>query len=194
MEKKNLKKQQVSQGRPEAQASTGLALKKTEAPSAPIPKEAACKLIPTLATEEPDLLAFLTVQATNTALPFGDSHHSFNDRFVKAAVRSIGPRDGVEAFLAVQMVHTHNLAIEYMARAAAKTQTTVGIDLFTNFANRLLRTFALQVETLKKYRSKGEQHCIVEHVHVHSGGQAVVGAVTARSRERGVGDKGNGNQ
>ena len=46
-------------------------------------------------------------------------------------------------------------------------ETAPGIELFTNRADRLLRTFATQVETLKKYRSKkGQQHCTVEHVHV----------------------------
>ena len=92
-----------------AQASTALAVKKKGAPGVPIPGRLAGKLIPTLATEEPDLPALLTLQATDTALPFGDSHDSFNTRMIKAAVHSLGPRDGLEALLAVQMVRTHNL-------------------------------------------------------------------------------------
>ena len=63
-----------------------------------------------------------------------------------------------------------------------------------NRANRLLRTFVAQVEALKKHRSKGEQHCTVEHVHVHSGGPAVVGAVTTAGQDRGEGNKRNGDQ
>ena len=38
-------------------------------------------------------------------------------------------------------------------------------------------TFAAQMETLKRYRSKGKQTVRVERVSVESGGQAVVGAV-----------------
>jgi hypothetical protein len=38
-------------------------------------------------------------------------------------------------------------------------------------------TFALQMETLKKYRSSGEQRITVQHVTVNDGGQAVVGNV-----------------
>ena len=140
-----------------------------------------------------DLIAHLRLQAMLAAggKPVKDdpaNHYSF------AAVHSLGARDGLEALLAVQMVGVHSLAMKFLATAAREGQTTAGIELFTNRADRLLRTFAMQVETLKKYRSKGEQHCTVEHVHVHSGGQAVVGAVTARSRDRGVGDKGNGDQ
>src|SRR3712207_9415284 len=41
------------------------------------------------------------------------------------------------------------------------------------------RTFVQQVETLAKLRRGGEQKVTVEHVHVHAGGQAVVGAVTS---------------
>jgi len=35
----------------------------------------------------------------------------------------------------------------------------------------------MQMEALKKYRGKGEQKMTVEHVHVHNGGQAIVGDV-----------------
>ena len=45
--------------------------------------------------------------------------------------------------------------------------------------NKLGRTFAAQVEALKKYRSSGEQNIKVQHVTVNEGGQAIVGNVQA---------------
>jgi hypothetical protein len=45
--------------------------------------------------------------------------------------------------------------------------------------NKLARTFAAQVEALKRYRSGGEQKMTVQHVHVAEGGQAIVGNVSA---------------
>ena len=43
---------------------------------------------------------------------------------------------------------------------------------------RLLQTFTAQMEALQKYRGKSTQQKVtVEHVHVHQGGQAIVGAV-----------------
>ena len=42
----------------------------------------------------------------------------------------------------------------------------------------LIRTFAAQTEALQRYRGKGQQKVTVEHVHVHTGGQAIVGAVS----------------
>ena len=44
-------------------------------------------------------------------------------------------------------------------------------------AGKLSRTFAGHVEALNRHRGKGQQRMTVEHVHVHSGGQAVVGNV-----------------
>ena len=44
--------------------------------------------------------------------------------------------------------------------------------------NQLARTFAAQVEALKRYRSGGEQKMTVQHVHVADCGQAIVGNVT----------------
>ena len=44
-------------------------------------------------------------------------------------------------------------------------------------ANKLSRTYALLLDVLNRHRGKGQQKVTVEHVHVHSGGQAVVGVV-----------------
>ena len=49
--------------------------------------------------------------------------------------------------------------------------------MYGNVASKLLRTYTAQVEALAKLRRKGEQKVRVEHVHVHPGGQAIVGAV-----------------
>jgi hypothetical protein len=45
---------------------------------------------------------------------------------------------------------------------------------------KLGRTFAAQVEALKRYRSRGDQTVRVEHVTVNEGGQAIVGNVAHR--------------
>jgi hypothetical protein len=45
-------------------------------------------------------------------------------------------------------------------------------------ANKLSRTYATLLEALNRHRGKGQQKVTVEHVHVHAGGQAVVGIVS----------------
>jgi hypothetical protein len=44
-------------------------------------------------------------------------------------------------------------------------------------ANKLGRTFSVLLDALNRHRGKGQQKVTVEHVHVHEGGQAIVGNV-----------------
>ena len=76
------------------------------------------------------------------------------------------------------MAAIHNATMTF-ARRLAHVDNIKQQDSAQNALNKLARTFAAQVAALKNYRSKGEQRVTVEHVHVHAGGQAIVGAVTA---------------
>jgi hypothetical protein len=91
-------------------------------------------------------------------------------------MHGIAPKNELEAMLAVQTVAVHNLAM-FMARQAAKAGTIEGINSHVNSLTKLTRTFTAQMEALGKYRNRGQQKVVVEHVHVNSGGQAVIGPV-----------------
>jgi len=94
-----------------------------------------------------------------------------------AALDGVRPRDETEATLSVQMVATHRAALDVLARARHAEHVPTANDC-GNLAVKLLRIYAMQAETLAKLRRGGEQTVRVEHVHVHSGGQAIVGPVT----------------
>jgi hypothetical protein len=49
--------------------------------------------------------------------------------------------------------------------------------------NKLTRTYATQMEALKRYRMGGEQKVTVQHVSVSEGGQAIVGNVTQAAHQ-----------
>jgi hypothetical protein len=89
----------------------------------------------------------------------------------------INPQDEIEGMLAVQMIGVHNLAMEMLERAMLKDQPTKGVNEIINRITKLTRTFTAQMEALNKHRGKGQQRMVVEHVHVHKGGQAIVGNV-----------------
>jgi hypothetical protein len=94
-----------------------------------------------------------------------------------AAVTGIDAKDEIEGMLATQMIATYVAAI----RALRNLKGSENIPLYNcngNMAVKLLRTFTMQVEALQRYRGKGQQKVTVEHVHVHAGGQAIVGAIT----------------
>jgi hypothetical protein len=99
-----------------------------------------------------------------------------------AAMRGIGPKDEVEGMLAAQMVAAHNAAMECYRRAMIGEQTFEGRRENLSQANKLSRSYALLLEALNRHRGKGQQKVTVEHVHVHSGGQAVVGIVENSGR------------
>ncbi len=82
----------------------------------------------------------------------------------------------VEAMLVQQIAVTHCA----MMRASGITweaTTTETIDAHDRIMNRLARSFAAQVETLRRYRSGGEPSVQVGQVTVNDGGQAIVGTV-----------------
>ena len=94
------------------------------------------------------------------------------------ALIGIAPKDEIEGMLAAQMIACHNAAMECYRRAMVGEQTFVGRNENLSQANKLSRTHATLVEALNRHRGKGQQKVTVEHVHVHAGGQAIVGNVT----------------
>lgn len=75
------------------------------------------------------------------------------------------------------MIATHFAAMRVM-RQLKNSETVSQQDSNGNLATKLLRTYTAQMEALQRYRGKGQQKMTVEHVHVHPGGQAIVGNVT----------------
>jgi hypothetical protein len=78
--------------------------------------------------------------------------------------------------LAAQMAAVHNATMTF-ARRLNHVDNIQQQDSAERAFNRLGRTFTTQMEALKRYRTSGQQKMTVEHVHVHEGGQAIVGNV-----------------
>ncbi|MBL8666335.1 MAG: hypothetical protein JNM48_02600 [Rhodospirillales bacterium] len=98
-------------------------------------------------------------------------------RATVAALIGIGPKDELEGMVAAQLIAAHNAAMECHRRAMLDEQTFEGRRENLSQANKLSRTWATLLEALNRHRGKGQQKMTVEHVHVHAGGQAVVGMV-----------------
>jgi hypothetical protein len=93
------------------------------------------------------------------------------------ALAGIGPKDELEAMMAAQLLAAHNATMECYRRAMLPEQTFEGRSENLNQANKLSRTYAVLLDALNRHRGKGQQKVKVEHVNVHSGGQAVVGMI-----------------
>lgn len=114
----------------------------------------------------------------------GASEERKHERIVRALelYESLEPADGAEGMLAMQMVGTHDAALECLKRAALPGQTFEGRDMALKHAHKLMSLYTQQLATLNKHRGKGQQKVTVEHVNVQAGGQAIVGNVEAGQR------------
>jgi hypothetical protein len=107
----------------------------------------------------------------------GGSPDEVNLSFMISMVKSIKPRDSVEAMLVAQMVSVHVMAMR-CAQHLATADDIAQHDSAARALGRLARTFPAQIEALNRYRSHGEPAITVQNVSVGDGGKAIVGNVT----------------
>jgi hypothetical protein len=124
---------------------------------------------------------FIDTEIARLASVLRDPEGKIDTRAVDAAMAVIDgaqPQNEIEAMLVIQMAVTHALAMKKASTLncvnTISQQDSAGLALM-----RLNRTFTAQVEALASLRRGGKQKMTVEHVHVHPGGQAIVGNVTA---------------
>src|SRR6202051_3996301 len=107
----------------------------------------------------------------------GERPDEVNLAFMISMVKSIKPRDSVEAMLVAQMVSVHLMAMR-CAYHLANAEDIARQDSAGRALGRLARTFPAQIEALTRYRSHGEPAITVQNVSVQDGGKAIVGNVT----------------
>jgi hypothetical protein len=100
-----------------------------------------------------------------------------NLSFMISMVKSLKPRDSVEAMLVAQMVSVHVMAMR-CAQHLATAEDIAQHDSAARALGRLTRTFPAQIDALNRYRSHGEPAITVQNVSVGDGGKAIVGNVT----------------
>jgi hypothetical protein len=150
----------------------------------PNPALGSILLLKAVGSTDGDFLVGLTKQLVNAGSQ-GPKADEQGINFMLAVIKGIEPRDQIEAMLAAQMATIH-MATMTFARRLAHIENIPQQDSASNAFNKLARTFAAQVEALKRYRSGGEQKMTVQHVHVADGGQAIVGNVNAPTQGGGA--------
>jgi hypothetical protein len=122
----------------------------------------------------------LIANDTMRALWLKNSDEKTRDQQFSAAVAGlvgIAPNDELEGMMAAQLIAAHSASMECYRRAMIGDQSLEGRRENLTQANKLSRTFTELLEALNRHRGKGQQKVTVEHIHVHPGGQAVVGVV-----------------
>lgn len=105
-------------------------------------------------------------------------------------VEQLEPTNTTEAVLASHMVGLHQAAMVFLKRSLVCEQSTEAIDANVMRTTKLMRLFNECTDTMQRLKGKsGQQRVTVEHVHVHEGGQAIVGEVNS-NRGPARGDQG----
>lgn len=128
-----------------------------------------------LGTNSQEFMDGVLRQLANAVSPGKDADEEAIN-FALAVIAGIEPKDELETMLAMQMVAVH-LATMTFTRRLARVETLDQQHGSERALNKLARTFAMQMEALKRYRTGGEQKVVVQHVNVNEGGQAIVGNV-----------------
>lgn len=107
----------------------------------------------------------------------GQKPDEANLAFMISTIRSIAPKDSIEAMLVSQMVSVHMAAMRCACRLACIDDLPQQ-ESVTRAFTRLSRTFAAQVEALGRHRNADERAITVQNLSVQDGGRAIVGNVT----------------
>jgi hypothetical protein len=96
-----------------------------------------------------------------------------------ATLKGIGPRDDTEGMLAAQMVATHNLALDCLARAnGIRDPDWRAMEM--RYGARLLQLWTRQLEALDRQRGKGTRKLRIEHVRLEPEGREILRQVHER--------------
>jgi hypothetical protein len=114
------------------------------------------------------------------------TEHAFNVKaanFALSVAKSVKPRDPLEAMLVAEASVVHDTMM-WVSGAARKAMFSHHVEANLKMVISLARTYAMQMETLKRYRSSGEQKFTVQHVSVDNGAQAVVNFADTPEEQR----------
>jgi hypothetical protein len=126
-------------------------------------------------TRSGDFVIYLESQLTR----IGDKRSPWHQNQANAGLAFVAnqnPRNEREAMIASQIFMVHSAMMEH-ARRLALAETIAQMEYAERAMSRLSKLTLSLMEGLNKEQHGSTQRVVVEHVNVHSGGQAIVGAV-----------------
>lgn len=138
--------------------------------------EEAARIMEALGLFGPNMLGGLLSWVSNSVAKSKGKIDQSNTDFAPGLVKSIEPQNEVEAVLAAQMAATHVCMLD-SSRRFLRAESLAARDSAERAMNWFGRTFAAQMETLKRYRQTAQQTVRVERVTVNERGEAIVGNV-----------------
>jgi hypothetical protein len=134
----------------------------------------------TMSDEFVDVMLGKVVEALKPS-PF-DSLEEPTFNAALAIIDSMQCRSELEALMAVEIVATGLSGLRFL-RQSHKNMTEEYVSVYGNYANKLLRLQLDLIQALDRHRRGHKQTVEVQHVHLHSGAQGVVGIVNAAGED-----------
>jgi len=116
------------------------------------------------------------LQLTSEAFPKNMSR-DFALEVTYQTLDAIGPSDPIEAMLASQITSLNAQGMRYLARAESDENWLCHTESSIKMAVKLLRLKNETIETLMRYRKKGEQKIVVQHINVSDDARAIIGDI-----------------
>jgi hypothetical protein len=105
-----------------------------------------------------------------------------------AIVASVKPQTEMIAFLAVQSVIAGFAGMKFLRESQYQMDET-HVEVYGGFAIKCFRVETGLIRDLDRHQRGNKQTIEVQHVHIHSGGQGVVGIVNAAETREGSSDE-----
>ena len=103
-------------------------------------------------------------------------------------IENAKPRDELECALVIQMACTHSAAMAVVDRIGGGHGSDRRVAMMASAASRLMLTYAIQVETLRRLRNGSSRLIRIERVDVSDGGQAIIGSIAGGRANNGQGE------
>ena len=105
-----------------------------------------------------------------------------------AVISSLNLQTELAALMAVQIAATGFAALKFL-RQSQHHMDEIYIDVYGGFGIKLFRVQLELIQALDRHQRGNKQTVEVRHVHIHAGGQGVVGIVNAAGEREGDGEK-----
>jgi hypothetical protein len=120
------------------------------------------------------------IQASAIGTTYQDSKEfSYLFNAITNVLTSMKPSDEIEGMLITRLIAIHTQSMYFLSCAANNEATTLGRDNNINRSTKLFRAYNETLEALMRYRRRGEQRVVVQHVNVNDGAQAMIGSFQA---------------
>ncbi len=131
-------------------------------------------------------LGYSNIKQSNTMLNLAAKatiHPSHMDEeHVKGLVslfNDLDTKTPLESMLVSQITALHTHTMRMMKDINSNTCSITAQDAMLGQINKMMRTFVVQAEAFEKLKRGGNQNIKVDHFHVHTGGQAIVGSISS---------------